>query len=84
MQKIRTLFESDNEDYNEPIRTDTAFSSNYIEYKSNGDKEKRLSIEEYLNNIRTYFSNIIDDHKTHGERKIQLIIAIKFLSYYAF
>ena len=74
MQKIRTLFESTNEDHNEPIRTD----------KTNGDKEKRLSIEEYLNNISTYFSNIIDDHKTQGERKIQLTIAIKFLSYYAF
>ena len=28
-----------------------AFSSNYIEYKSNGDKDKTLSIKDYLDKI---------------------------------
>ena len=38
--------------------TSNAFSSNYIEYESNGDKDKPLSIEEYLNEIR---------HRIQGE-----------------
>ena len=74
----RTLFESDREDCYERIRIGNAFISNYIEYESNGDKDKTLSIEEYLDKIRPYLSNIINDHKTQGEWKIQLTIAINF------
>ena len=40
------MFESE-EDYYKPVRTGNAFSSNYIEYESNGDKDKML-IEDYL------------------------------------
>ena len=29
-------------------------------------KEKNLSIKEYLNMIKPYISDIINDHKTHG------------------
>ena len=47
LRDIRTLYES-NEDYYKPMGTSNAFSSNYIEYESNGDKDKPLSIEEYL------------------------------------
>ena len=34
------------------MRTGNAFSSNYIEYKSNGDKGKILSPKYYLHVIR--------------------------------
>ena len=54
------------------------FNDNYVEYESNGDKDKRLSIEEYLNMIRPYLTNIIDDHK--DEWKIQLTMEINFIS----
>ena len=30
--------------------------------------------------IKQYLSNIINDHKTQGERKIQLIMEINFIS----
>ena len=30
------------------VRIDNAFSSKYIKYESNGDKDKTLSIKEYL------------------------------------
>ena len=33
-----------NGDFYKPIRTGNAFSSNYIKYESNGDKDKTLSI----------------------------------------
>ena len=40
------------------IRIDNTFSSNYIEYENSRDKDKTLSIEEYLDNIRPYLSNL--------------------------
>ena len=50
-----------------------------MEYESIGDKEKILSIKEYLNMIRLYLSEIINDHKNQGEWKIQVTtIAINF------
>ena len=52
------------EDYYKPIRTKSAFSSNYVEYESKGDKNKNLSIKEYLYMITPYLSDIINDHKT--------------------
>ena len=47
-----------------------AFSSNYVEYKINGDRSKILSIKDYLDETRPYLSDIINDHKTQGERKV--------------
>ena len=38
--------------------------------KSRGDKDKTLSIKEYLNMIKLYLRNIINDHKTQGEWKV--------------
>ena len=54
------------EDHYKPTRIGNAFSSKYIEDKSNGDKEKSLSIKKNLDMIRPYFSDIINDHKTQG------------------
>ena len=57
------LFELDEDDYYKPIRTGNVFSSNYIEYESNG----ALSFKEYLDMIRPYLSGIINDYKTDYE-----------------
>ena len=54
------MYESE-EDYYEPVRTSNAFNKNYIEYESNGDNDKSLSVKEYLDMI-----------KQEGEWKIQL------------
>ena len=35
------------------------WNNNYIKYESNGDKNKNLSFDEYLNKIETYLRNII-------------------------
>ena len=37
--------------------------NNQIEYKSNGHRNKTLSVEEYLDKIRLYFKDIINDLK---------------------
>ena len=36
--------------------------NNYIEYESKGDKDKILSIIKFLNIIRSYLGDIIQDH----------------------
>ena len=53
--------------------------NNYIEYKSNGDRNKTLSVEERLNKIRPYLKNIINNLKKSDTWKIQLEIANKFI-----
>ena len=50
------------------------FNSNYIEYRSNGDKDKILSIEEYLHEIKPHLADIINEHKNKDEWKIQISI----------
>ena len=60
-------------------------SNNHIEYKSNGDKNRILSVKEYLNKIRPYLKtktiiNIIDNLEKSGTWKIQLTITINFIS----
>ena len=84
------------EDYYKPIKTNSAFNNNYIQYESKGNKGKILTTGEYLDMIRPYLGDIINDHKTHGEWrihsgnttqgktqeewKIQLTMAINFIS----
>ena len=44
----------------------SAFNDCYIQYKSRGDKGKNLSIRNYLNIIKPYLSDLINNNKTHG------------------
>ena len=46
------------------------WSNNYIEYESNGDKNKALSVEEYLNKIRPYLKDIINNLQKFDTWKI--------------
>ena len=55
------------EDYYKPIIVNTAYNNNYIEYGSRGDKDKILTISEYVDMIRPYLVAIINDHKTKNE-----------------
>ena len=55
------------EDYYKPIITESAFNNNYIQYESKGNKDKILTVNEYLDIIRPYLRDIINDHKTQGE-----------------
>ena len=83
LRDIRTLFASE-EDYYKLIKVCSAFNDNYMKYErkyeSNGDKDKTLSIKEYLDKIEPNLNNLIDDHKTQGEWKIQLTMTINFIS----
>ena len=75
---ISDILELENEDYCKQIRVGNLCSSNYIEYESNGDRDKNLSIEAYLNKIKQYLKDIIIDLQTSNSWKIQLTTAINF------
>ena len=80
IRDVGNLFkQSIDEDCQKPIRTNDDFSS-CTEYESKGDKDKILSIKEYLNTFRPYLSDIVNDYKTQGEWKIQLSMRISFIS----
>ena len=58
------------EDYYKSIITNDAFNNSYFKYESKGNKEKVLTFREYLDMIRPYLSDIINDHKTQGKWRI--------------
>ena len=67
IRNVRDLFDlSIDEDYYKPTIAKTAFDGSYIQYESEGDKGKNLSIKKYLNIIKPYLIDIINEHKTHG------------------
>ena len=49
------------------------------ELKSNSDRNKTLSVEKYLNKIRPYLKNIINNLEISATWKIQLTIANNFI-----
>ena len=52
IKDIRKLLK--HEDYYKLARVGNLWSNNYIEYESNSYRNKALSADEYLNNIRPY------------------------------
>ena len=54
--------------------------NNYVEYESNGDKRRNLSLGEYLNKIEPYLRDIITDLQKCDTWKIYLTITINTIS----
>ena len=66
---IENLFKiSINKDYYKPKLHKSGYNNNSIEYRSEGDK--LLTIEYYLDLIKPYLKELINDHKNKGEWKI--------------
>ena len=65
------------------VKTDEGFAgkkNNYIEHISEGDYYKNLSLEEYFDIVRPYLIDLINDHKTSREWKIQLVMLNRCIS----
>ena len=72
-KSIRNLFYSPiDEDYYKQIITKSYFNKGYIRYeRMRGEgKDKNLSVDKYLDKIKPYLRDMINDHKTQGERRI--------------
>ena len=81
IRDIENLFvKVDEEDYYKPILVKSSFKKNYVVYESRGDKERYLSVEQYLDGIKPYLRDLINSHK-NKEWKIQLNMYINFLSF---
>ena len=61
-----------------PTIVKSSYNNNYIEYRGEGNEI--LTFEEYLAMIEPYLRELINDHKSKGERKIQLTAQINFIS----
>ena len=74
----------DNNNYYEPILVKSSFKNNYKYYESRRDKDKHLSVKQYLYKIMPYLSDLINDHKTirnnSNEWKIQINMYVNFIS----
>ena len=68
------------ENYSKPVRVSNFWSNNYIEFESNSGTNEILSVEEYLNKIRSYLKDIIKNLKKSNTWKVQLLIANNFIS----
>ena len=63
IKDIKTLLESEKEDYYKPVRIGNFYRNNYIEYGSNDDKNKTTSIKKYLEEIKPYLKDVINNFK---------------------
>ena len=60
IRDVRILYEQEQEeDYYELKIVNSFLNNNYIKYESNGDKNRNLSLDFYLNKTETYLRNII-------------------------
>ena len=78
VDKSEIVSEND-EDYYKPKRVNNAFKSDYRVYESRGSQYYE-SLEEYLNKIKPCLENMIKEHMSIREWKLQLTISVKFIS----
>ena len=76
---IKNFFEQQ-ENYQKPARIRNFLSKNYVEYKSNGDRNKTLSIKKYLDKTKPYLKDIKNNLRKSDKLKIQLTITINSIS----
>ena len=80
IKKIEKIIKIKRYDAYKPVKVYEAFDGNFVEYQSNGNKDKSISIERYLRIITEYLKKMIDSKKKSGEWKTQLIMKIIFIS----
>ena len=62
MSDIKTLSES-KKNYYKSVKVVNIYTKNYKKYESNGDENKTLSIKDYLDEIKSYLKDIINNPK---------------------
>ena len=86
IRELENLFgDTDNDDnYYKPVLVKTSFKDGYKYYESRGDKDKKLSVKQYLYMIMPYLSDLINEQKNNrdgsNEWKIQLNMGVNFIS----
>ena len=82
IRDIENLFDKvSEEDYYKPILVKSSFKGNYKYYESRGDKEKRLSVKQYLNKITPHLYDLINDQRiARRVWKTQIYMRVTFIS----
>ena len=65
-ESIRTLLKKFDSNYYKLIRTEDRFAgekNDHIEFKSNRDRYENLSLKEYLDMIKPYLRDLINEHR---------------------
>ena len=74
----------DFDDYYKPILVKSSFKNNYKFYESKGDKDKKLSVKQYLYMIIPYLKDLINDHRAIENNskawKTQINMSVNFIS----
>ena len=88
IRDVENLFDNvndvndDDDDY-KPILGKSSFKNNYKYHESRGDKDKQLSVNQYLYMIMPYLSDMINDHKAirneSREWEIQINMHVNFI-----
>ena len=81
IRDIENLFDDfDDSEYYKPMLIASSFDSNYKEYEIRDNKNKDLSLKQYIFKITPQLIDLINEkmNSTKDEQKIQLIIAIVF------
>ena len=75
---------TDDDDYYKPMLVKSSFKGNYKNYESRADKDKKLSVEQYLDMIKPYLSDLINENKaietSSNEWKIEINMHVNFVS----
>ena len=79
IRDIINLFDHEDESYYKPVKVDNICSNNYVEYGSYGNRNKTLSVEEYIHKTWPCLKDIRNDLKKSDTWKTQLTIAISFI-----
>ena len=63
-------YEKQEQNYYKAVRVNNIWSNNYIEHKINSNKNRILSVDEYLVKIWPYLKGIINDLKKSDTWKV--------------
>ena len=65
IRDFENLFDADNndDDYYKTILVKSSFKENYKYHESRSDKDKKLSVKQYLYKIMLYLSDLINENK---------------------
>ena len=80
IRDIENLFIDADYDYYKPVLVKSSFENNYKYYEIRGDKDKKLSIKEYLYTIIPQLTELINERKNNrNEQKNQLSMGVNFM-----
>ena len=86
IRDTENLFDdNDNDDdYYKPILVESSFKNDYKYHESRGNRDKNLSVKQYLYKIMPFLSDLINNRKTNrnssNEWKIQINMHVNFVS----